>query len=872
MGEVYRARDIKLEHDVAIKVLPEDFATDPDRLARFEREARLLASLNHPNIAAIYGLEDEGDQQFIVMELVDGKTLADRLSADGCIEVEEALEITRQIAEALEAAHEKGVIHRDLKPANVMLTPGGRIKVLDFGLAKAYQTEGSPASSPDLSDAPTMAAATEAGMILGTPAYMSPEQASGAAVDKRADIWAFGVVLFEMLAGKRLFEGESPAHVLADVLKSEPDHSSLPATTPRAIRRLLRRCLQRKPARRLRDIGDARIELDEAILAPGDVDVGSSVGRLAGRPDWKATAALALVLAAVTTTLGWVLGRASDSAVPSVGAIHFTVPVPEGFEVGVANNPMLALSPDGRTLVYGSNGLLHVRALDRLKSEPLAGTEAAEPPFFSPDGRWIGFVQSGTLRKVSVEGGPVTDISSANVGTATGATWSDSGSIVFALGGSTFGIWRIDAAGGAPEQLTTVDSGALEVYHKWPQLLDGDRLLLFTVIGPSARWEDSKLVVEDLETGDRTTVSTQGTYGRYVPTGHIVYTDATGTLLAVPFDLATASVTGAPFPVASGILTSWFAGSANFAVSDAGTAAFAHGSSWELSILGWMDRDGARQPLGGPMTGFSTWIAPDGARLAVAVSQQTNSDIYLFDAETGERERFTFDPPHDETPVWSPDGGRIAYGAQWTGQEYRLYVKELDAAGAADVLYSAEYHTHISSWSPDGRWLAFSMLVPDHQEDIYVLDVETTDEIVPVVATSALERDARFSPDGRWLAYTSDETGTDEVYAVSFPEAAARKYQVSTAGGERPRWASESNELFFMKNDTLMVTKVIATERQLEWETPSALFELDGSFEDVTADGRRLLVRMKNPDAPVREIHVVLNWLEELKEQAPTPR
>ena len=270
------------------------------------------------------------------------------------------------------------------------------------------------------------------------------------------------------------------------------------------------------------------------------------------------------------------------------------------------------------------------------------------------------------------------------------------------------------------------------------------------------------------------------------------------------------------------------------------------------------------------MTGFSTWIAPDGRRLAIAVSQPSNSDIYLIDAVTGERERFTFDPPHDETPVWSPDGDRIAYGAQWTGQEYRIYVKQLDAAGGSTVLYSAEYHAHISSWSPDGRWLAFSMLVPDRQEDIYVLDVERADEVIPVTATSALERDARFSPDGRWLAYVSDETGSNEVYVVSFPETAARKYQVSTDGGQRPRWASESNELFYMKDDTLTVAKVTATEQQFEWETPRSLFEMNGSFEDVTADGQRFLVRRKNPDAPVREIHVVLNWFEELKRLAPT--
>ena len=706
MGQVYQATDTKLNRQVALKILlPEAFASDPDRLARFQREAQVLASLNHPNIAQIHGLEESEGTRALVLELVEGPTLADRI-AKGLIPVDEALPIAKQIAEALEAAHEAGVIHRDLKPANIKVKDDGTVKVLDFGLAKALDSTptGDPSESPTLT-----AAATQMGVIMGTAAYMSPEQAAGKPVDKRGDVWSFGVVLFEMLTGQRMFTGETVSHVLGAVLQVEPKWDALPAPTPQPLRKLLRRCLQKDRKRRLRDIGDALIELDEALTAgpTGEIAPTPAEFRANRRFSVASVAGVAVTAALVTGVAVWNLTRPGSGSQGQV--THFAVQVEGGHEMLFGECPRLSLSPNGRLLAYVASGQLHLRRLDSLDSVAMAGTAGAESPFFSPDGRSVGFVQGGDLKSLSVEGGLVTEI--AGVGSSgyscAGGSWSPDGTIVYRPAGSRV-LFSVPAAGGTPQPLTTIRDPAVESFHIWPQVIDGGRWLLFTVIGPTGVWEDAQIVIEGLETGERTTVVEQGTYGRYVPTGHVVYATASGTLFAVPHDLARGEPTGDRFPVESGVRVAGWGGAASFATSDAGTAAFVHGSSETRQLLWWMDREGRRvRKIGSPLSSYFLDLSPDGLHLAVDIQQPTNGDVWLIDTATGRRERFTFGPAFDQSPVWSPDGRRVAYVTVGTEGPF-IEVQEVDDGGQTVALYTPEAATDLwaDSWSTDG-WLAF---------------------------------------------------------------------------------------------------------------------------------------------------------------------
>ncbi|MCH7876345.1 MAG: serine/threonine-protein kinase, partial [Gemmatimonadetes bacterium] len=858
MATVYLAEDLKHRRKVAVKVLRPELAALLGA-ERFLKEIEVTANLQHPHILPLHDSGEADGFLYYVMPCVVGESLREKLNREKQLSIEETLEITKAVASALDYAHRHEVIHRDIKPENILLHEGQPM-VADFGIALAISAAGGNRL-------------TETGLSLGTPHYMSPEQAMGdRELDARSDVYSLACVTYEMLAGEPPHTGPTAQAIVAKVLTEKPQRlAGQRDTVPPHVDATVHKALEKLPADRFTTARQFAEALTDARMAPAAATLPSTqaVPTVSGAAAWRALGkwmvVLALIFMGVGAALVWVL-----KPTPQPVVTRFTVPVEGGHEMFLGLWPRLALSPDGRTLVYHAQGRLHVRRLDRFESEPLDGTEGAEIPFFSPDGQWIGFAQ-GALKKVSVTGGPVTEIMNATADF--GASWGGDGTIVYASGIGSSGLWRIPASGGVPERITTVIDSVLETAHIWPQSLAAGKLVLFTVVGPSGGRVDAKIALKDLETGERKTVIEGATYGRYVPTGHIVYVrvaGSTGTIFAVPFDLARRKVTGAEFPVQSGVRVAYWGGTASLAISHSGTVAFVRGSNAMRNLLFWVERDGRRQQLGSAMSGAYPEISPDGRRVAVYLRRPDNDDIFLLDAATGQRDRFTFSTAEDESPVWSPDGGRIAYSSAWTGQTRRIYVKEVDTGAEPVLLYTGPRHLHLTSWSPDGRWLALYEYHPETGEDIYVLPVDSVDHLIPVAVTSAGESDARFSPDGRWLAYESDETGSREVYIVSFPEIGGRQ-QVSTAGGAQPRWSRDSGELFFWKGYTLMATNV-STQGSFRRETPQPLFDMPdrdllvfGGY-DVTADGQRFLVKVKNPDAPAKEIHVVVNWFEVLRE------
>jgi serine/threonine-protein kinase len=665
------------------------------------------------------------------------------------------------------------------------------------------------------------------------------------------------------------------AKIVTDTPRPVTDHRG---TVPFHIDLALGKALEKLPADRFATAREFAEALSDPRLVPatsarpsGRAETAVSAFE-ALRANWRAAGVVALVLLATGAALGRMFLSSPKPAAESVGPTHFTVPVAGGHMMWHEEIPRLALSPDGRALVYYAEDGLHVRPLDRFESEPLAGTAGAVFPFFSPDGEWIGFTEGGALKRVSVDGGPVTEIASTGADYIHGASWGEDGNIVYSVPGS--GLWRVAAAGGAPEQLTTEVDTLLEMAHTWPQVLAGGKLVLFTVIGLSGLWEDARIVLQDLETGERKTIREKAWFGRYVPTGHIVYAEATGTILAVPYDLARREVTGAPFPVESGIRVARWGGAASFAVSDRGTVAFVRGSIARNYLLWWVDREGQRlRQLGPPVTVEMFQLAPDGRRVAAWIHKPKNADVYLVDVATGDAERFTFAPGWDWAATWSPDGRRLAYSSIDSGGE-TIRVKVVDAGADPVLLYRGRHHMQPTSWSGDDRWLAFEEQHPENQADIYALQVDSVGNPIPVAATPANELGARFSPDGRWVAYQSDETGSNEVYVVSFPQIGG-KQQVSTGGGVSPLWAADGDELFFWSGRTLMAARV-STAGSFSRETPQPLFEMPSLPSsvwvdyDITRDGERFLVKAENPDAPAKEIHVVSNWFDVLRERAGT--
>jgi len=876
MGVVYRARDQHLNRDIAIKVLPEAFARDPERLARFRREAQLLALLNHPNIAAIYGLEEADGLCYLVLEYVPGQTLAERVGAGlkpaptpgraqgPAPTVEEAVEICKQVAEGLEAAHGKGIIHRDLKPANVKVTPEGKVKVLDFGLAKAFEPESSEA---DLSKSPTIsAAATRAGVILGTAAYMSPEQARGRPVDKGTDIWSFGCLLYEVVAGRPAFAAETISDTIAAILKNEPNWQALPQSATGKILGLLRRCLQKDLHRRLRDIGDARLELEEMMSAPATAEPMSAAAARAGSVwqrtiPWSVAGAMAVVAAVLAGVGLW--NWKPSSGLPARSVTRFVVPLPPGERlVG------LAVSPDGTHVAYVSRRAetrqLYVRSMDSLEARPIPGAEDATDPFFSPDGQWLGFFDQGKLKKVSVKGGAPVTLCDA---LGRGGSWGDNDTIIFAPL-SRAGLWQVSAAGATPKILTTPDPAKGETSHRFPEVLPGSKAVLFSIEGKTR--EEMQIVVQSLETGQRR-VLVQGVanaFVRYLPTGHLVYPQA-GTLTAVPFDLARLELSGVPFPVVEGV---WLG---RFSVSSSGSLVYGpgHADGVEHRLV-WVDRKGTARPLAAPPRPYrDPRLSPDGRRVVVAVGDP-DRDVWVYDIARDTLTRLTFEA-RNFWPLWTPDGKRVTFSSNRLGP-WALFWKPADGSVGEELLLAKEYNQIGESWSPDGQMLAFHETHPTTAMDIWVLPLQGERKPRPFLRTPFIEGAAAFSPDGRWLAYSSNESGRFEVY-VKPVRGAGGPWQISTEGGREPVWARNGRELFFLNADKMMAVD-IRTEPTFAPGKPRLLFEgqyveASGRFRaryDVAPDSQRfLMVKQSEQTAAPTQLNVVLNWFEELKGRVP---
>jgi eukaryotic-like serine/threonine-protein kinase len=869
MGEVYQARDCKLGRGVAIKVLPPAFVHDPERLARFQREARILAALNHPNIATIYGLEESDGVHYLVMELVLGQTLAERIHK-GPLPVEQALKLACQIADALEAAHEKRVIHRDLKPANVKVTPEGRVKVLDFGLAKAFAADG----GLDLSHAPTVTVmGTKEGQLLGTPAYMSPEQARGNPVDKRADVWAFGCVLYEELTGRRAFAGGTVSDTIAAILGRDPDWKALPADLPTQIPDLLRRCLQKDSARRLRDIGDVRIQIDEA-LDPSRITPGPTVSRTT-RPHAIVWSLVALAAISVCVALWSVMRMAQPSTRPIARVI---VPLPPTDRLALGDFPTIALAPDGSRLVYvgnrGGSNQLYMRPIDRLEVSAIPGTQGAEGPFFSPDGRSVGFFAEGKLKKVSLSGGAPFTLCSAP--TNRGASWGTDDTIVFAPYPNS-GLFRVSATGGTPKALTILDHNKGEFSHRWPQILPGGRGVLFT-IWTGASFDEARIGLLSLETGAQRILVEEGTYARYIPTGQLVYARAGG-LLAVAFDLKRLEVTGPPVSVLEDVRMFPGTGAVDFSASAEGSLAYVPGGARVGNrTLVWVDREGASQPLSAPPRAYTDpRLSPDGQRVAFGI-QGTNSGVWLYELARGTLTR-SIESGDNTFPIWTPDGKHLTFTSRSTPTgSLNLYWISVDGSGAAESLAMSENAQVPGSWSPDGQVLAFSEENPTTGWDIWVLRLGGDRQRQPLLQTPSNEQAPMFSPDGRWLAYQSDESGRDEVYVRAFPDSAGRS-QVSTDGGSGPVWGRNGRELFYQNGDKMMAAAVQTQKSTFVAARPKLLFE--GHYEtdvypsyanyDVGLDGQRfLMIKTSEEERAATQINVVLNWFEELKRRVPT--
>ena len=899
MGEVYRARDTKLDRDVALKILPEDFASDPERLARFQREAKVLASLNHPNIAQIHGLEDSTETLALVLELVPGPTLQDRI-AKGPIPLDEALPIARQIAEALEAAHEQGIIHRDLKPANVKVKDDGTVKVLDFGLAKALQPE---LSDAEAANSPTMtmtAAATKMGVIMGTAAYMSPEQAKGRQVDKRADIWAFGVVLFEMLTGRQAFGGTDISETLASVLKTDLDLAALPAGTPRNVRRVLSRCIQKDRTRRSRDIGDVRLDLSdsddeaagaaaEALVAP----VAAVQSALWQRPVPAALAALALIVLGGLAV--WSTTRPAPAPVTRTSIV-----LPRTQAAGT-EFPVVAVSPTGSHVVYVADAQLYLRAMDESQAVPLAGTEGSSPmfPFFSPDGQWIGFFsqRDSALQKVSRSGGsPVTLTAVQRV---YGGSWADDDTIITIIFAEARQpgdepivprLLRVPAAGGTPEVLRSVDGMKDAVTPNsgptlgYPQLLPGGRALLYTV-GIALDWGQAQIVAERLATGERKVVVERGTDARYLESGHLIYR-LDDTLLAVPFDVDRLEVTGGAVPVIEGVGSALRGGATHLDVSSSGTLVYLAGAGRGFSFV-WVDRDGREEALAAPLREYAfPRISPDGTRVAVDV-RDLDGDIWIWSFEGETLTRLTFEPAGDTFPVWTPDSQRVVYTS---GVPANLYWRAADGTGTAERLLESPIRHAPHTISPDGSRLVFYQGGALVGFDLYVMTLDDERRVEPLIVTEFNERNAEISPDGRWLAYQSDASGRLEIYVQPFPDVDSGRWQISTDGGARALWGPDGRELFFMTNDGVMgVTVEVDAGSGFRHGTPELIVEgryvgtstavlAQNRTYDISPDGQRFLMLTEgrnasgdDPFAGLTQIHVVQNWTQELLERVPVP-
>jgi serine/threonine protein kinase len=868
MGEVYQAKDLKLGRDVAIKVLPEEFAQDADRVARFQREAKLLASLNHPNIASIYGLEESGGTNFLVLELVEGDTLADQIK-NGPIPVQESLKLALQIAEALEAAHEKGVIHRDLKPANIKITPEGKVKVLDFGLAKAFAGE---QADLNLSNSPTLSvAATQQGVILGTAAYMSPEQARGKAVDKGTDIWAFGCVLFEMLTGRPAVQGEDISEILASVIKGDVNLDLLPSNIHPRIREAITRCLQKDPKKRIRDIGDVQFELEQAATPPTISEAAAGAER-----QYRLKSAVPWIGAAVVFTaiiaglVGWILKPASPPEPKRV--VRFEYELPGDQQFGDLTERAFAVSPDGSQIVYKTGKGLYLRSITDLNARLIAGTgDNPQKPFFSPDGQWIGYVSGsdGKLKKISINGGVPIPLS--NDSTVGFLRWEADHTIVYSTG-STGNIMRVSENGGKPELLAKVEGGLIVA----PQVLPDGKNVIYT----NAAAQPYPVVAQALGSEKRKGLLS-GSNAMYLPTGHLVYA-VDSNLFAVPFDPVKLEVKGGPIPIVEGVLHA--GGAPQYAVSDSGTLVYMPGSSVSSQRgFVWVDRQGKEEPLAAPPNIYGDYfkISPDGTRVAVTIRAGGKQDIWIRDLVRETTTRLTFeesDDPYDSVPIWTPDGRRIIFSFPREQGRWSIFWKAADGSGKVEKLASVQGRdTWPWSISSDGKTLFVGEAGGESEADIGMLLMEGDHTPKLLLKEKYNESSPQISPDGKWLAYESDESGKYEIYVRAFPDVeSGGRWQVSTSGGEFPLWSPNGRELFYRGPDAIMAVSVEA-KPIFKLGTPKSLFpnKYVGQF-DISPDGKRFLMLKqaaaadeKSKAETPRKIVVVLNWFEELKRLVP---
>lgn len=847
MGEVWQARDTKLGRDVAIKVLPEAFAGDKDRLSRFEREAKILASLDHPNIATIHELCEEDGAPFLVLQLIEGRTLADRIAA-GSIKVEDALPIFAQIAEALESAHEHGIVHRDLKPANVKVTEDGNVKVLDFGLAKALRV---PADLLDASEAPTVDPDLTIRLtILGTPAYMSPEQARGQTVDKRTDIWAFGCCLYEALTRERPFHGESTSDVLAKLLETEPDWEALPPGTPFRVRDMLWRCLQKDLRLRLRDIG-------EALFAIGQAQHDSSPPSIAARSQSS---------------------EATRAEPRAVKRYSINLPSTEPFVRG------LALSPDGTLLVYVSKvdgrEMLVSRRMDRLEVQPMPGTEDARSPFFSPDGQWVGFITEPErkLKKVSIQGGESIVLCADHP--AWTASWGQDDFIVFSTESGPI-LYRVSAAGGAPEILSTLDSDAGETFQNFPNVLPGKKGLLFaTGTGPLIDRRQSRVVLASMGGSEHRVIDEAATHPHYVPSGHVVYSQL-GRLTARSFDLGRLEVTGPSVSVTESRMASPETYPTQYAFSKYGTLVYAPTFSKQSGnrALVWVDREGNEEMLAVPMRPYDfVRLSPDRSRIVCSFDGPTGRNVWIYDLGRGTLQRLTFDSASNFMPAWTPDGQRVVFSSILESR-LDLFWKAADGTGSAERLVTSPNRKYPWQFTSDGQFLIYLEFTPGAESsNIAVLSMEGERSSRVLLHSRFDELHPILSPDERWIAYTTNESGRDEVYVLPFPDLGGR-WQVSTGGGTRPLWARNGKELFYLRGNEMMAVP-IETEPSFTPGAPRVLFEREYFMSvrgmrvyDVSGDDNRFLMIKKgegiDETSPQTELIVVENWFEELKRLVP---
>ncbi len=889
MGEVYRARDPQLDREVAIKILPGSATGDPDNLARFKQEAKTLAAVNHPGIATVFGLHEQGGTRFMAMELVPGSDLSQRISK-GALPTREAIKFALQIAEALEAAHEQGIIHRDLKPQNLMVAPDGKIKILDFGLARVLNRR--PISSDDDPSPTITVALTQPGTVMGTPAYMSPEQVQGEAVDARNDIWAFGAVLYEMLTGKKAFGGKNVSEIMYQVLATDPDLGLLPASLPSGVRRLVRRCLVKEARNRLQSIGDARVILQEAIegkLIPGE----------AATPSTKSKRGLALwLLLPLAVVAAWFL-KPQETTVPEP-SLRVEVPLPGGEWLDAYHRRGLTLSPDGKTLAFVSgpnpdrwrfsfDTRIYLRPLDQWQARAIPGTENGLQPFFSPDGQWLGFIRDGKLWKVNISGGEPLAICECKA--SFGASWGPDGTIVFA--GLAGGLQQVSSTGGEPVALTELDKEAGEKSHRLPRILPDGKTVLFTVLRyrlVSLDWSLAQVFIQSLETGERKLVINGGADAHYLPSGHLVFA-RDDRLMAVRFDLKRWETEGSEVVVLEHVGRSINTGHAvretglaQFSVSDSGALAYASGTTFleEKLVVVWVDREGREEILKvEPKNYLSARVSPDGLKVLLTVSYPPR-DVWLYDLGRQILRRQTF-VGNQGFAIWGPGPDQFTFSSDREGGD-ALFVKAINTGpGEVERLpFRMEGYYPPGSWSSDGKTLAFLAISEGNPSDIFTF--ETDGSVKPFLNSRFGEAFPEFSPDGRWLVYTSNESGSQEVFVCPYP-GPGRAIQISKGGGTSPAWSRDGLEIFFRgypDRQYFFSVEVKLDDGRLTPGEPVALNlgAYDTAFglrrHDVAPDGRLLLIREDREATPIVQdevfptnIKFVQGWFSELQEMCP---